>query len=196
MKNLKLLAEIYKRGKFKQVEQSEELKQSYLKKSESSLLSAKILLENDKLEEPIALTYYSMYHMLTALLYKAGIKSENHEISIFLLQEIFGIDNSEIKNAKSERVDKQYYTDFTVAKADVENAIKTAEKFNSSLYDIISRLNESKIKEYLLKFNALIEEIKSFIEGKKDVKKQRKNYFGALKGIGKFTREDKAQDRI
>lgn len=29
-----------------------------------------------------------------------------------------------------------------------------------------------------------------------EVKKRRKNYFGALKGIGSFTRKDRMEDRI
>ena len=85
------------------IEPSEEIKESYFEKSESNLSSAKILLKNDKFEEAVALTYYSMYNLVIALLFKVGIKSENHTASIILLDELFGIDNSDIKYAKKER---------------------------------------------------------------------------------------------
>ena len=96
------------------VEPSEEIKQSYIQKSESNIVSAKILLNNNKLEEAVALAYYSMYHFITALFFKAGIKSENHTASISLLKEIFGIDNEYLIFAKKERLDKQYYVNFKI----------------------------------------------------------------------------------
>ncbi len=97
MKKLAFLNKLRKHGKLEIVEPSEEMKQSYALKSESNLVSSKILLENQKLEEAVGLAYYSMYHLLTALLYKAGIKSENHSASIILLKEIFDQDNFDIQ---------------------------------------------------------------------------------------------------
>ncbi len=149
------LAKLSKEKKLELVEPSEEIKESYIKKSESNLISAKILLENDKLEEAVALTYYSMYHMLTALLFKAGIKCENHTGSIILLRELFSLDNSEILTAKSERVDKQYYTDFKIKKEEVIAAIKNAEMFNGQLIDFISRISNLDIANYRQKLMEL-----------------------------------------
>jgi uncharacterized protein (UPF0332 family) len=124
-------------------------------KSESNLISSKILLENNKLEEAIALTYYSMYHMLTALLFKVGIKCENHAASIILLKEIFEIDNSDISKAKTERVDKQYYTDFSIIRLDVIEAIGNAESFNSKILDFISKISNENIENYRKKFEKM-----------------------------------------
>jgi len=87
------LNRLKKEGKLALAEPSENIKQSYIRKSESNIISAKILSENDRLEEAVALLYYSMYHMLTALMFKTGIKSENHSASILLLKEIFNIEN-------------------------------------------------------------------------------------------------------
>ena len=143
-------------GKLKLVEPSEEIKKSYIEKSESNLSSAKILLENDKFEESIALTYYSMYNMLIALLFKAGIKCENHAGSIILLKELFDIGNSDIENAKKERIDKQYYTDFEIVKDDVLEAIQNAEDFDYNLLSFISKLNNESIEYYRKKFKELI----------------------------------------
>lgn len=148
MKKINFLAKLVKEKKLELTEPSDEIKDSYIAKSESNLISAKILLDNNKLEESVALTYYSMYHILTALLFKAGIKCENHAGSIILLKEIFSIDNSEILSAKAERVDKQYYTDFEITKAEVVNALKSAEKFNTNLIDFISKLNASDSLNY------------------------------------------------
>ena len=155
MKKISFLAKLFDEGKLQLVNPSEEIKDSYIKKSESNLISAKILLENNKLEESVSLVYYSMYHILTALLFKVGIKCENHSASIILLKELFSIDNSGIFFAKKERVDKQYYTDFNITKQEILEAVKTAEDFNKKLLDFISKLDNQKIKEYREKFKIL-----------------------------------------
>lgn len=155
MRKINFLAKLFNEKKLQLVDPSEEIKQSYLKKSESNLISAKILLENNKLEESISLVYYSMYHMLTALLFKVGIKCESHSASIILLKELFSIDNSDIFFAKKERVDKQYYTDFYITKEEILEAVKIAEDFNKRLFDFISKLDNHKIKEYREKLKIL-----------------------------------------
>lgn len=156
MKRMNFLAKLKKEGKLKIVESSEEVKESYLEKSESNLISAKLLLDNDRLEEAVYLTYYSMYNSLLALLFRIGIKSENHAASILLLRKLFDIDNSDISFAKRERVDKQYYVDFHVTKDEVEDLIEKAEEFNKEILDFISKLTNEKIKVYQEKFKKLI----------------------------------------
>ncbi len=152
MKKIRFLTKLKKEGKLELVEASEEIKESYIKKSESSLVSSKILLENEKLEESIALSYYSMYHMLTSLLFQVGIKCENHACSIILMKELFSLDNSDISSAKSERIDKQYYTDFHITKEDVKDAVKNAEDFNSRLLEFISKISHKDIEYYRKRF--------------------------------------------
>ncbi len=156
MTKASFLSRLKKENKLKLVEPSEEIKESYIKKSENSLASAKILFNNEKLEEAIALSYYSMYHMLTALLFKAGIKCENHSGTIHLMKELFNLDNSDVLLAKSERIDKQYYTDFHITKEEVKNAIKSAEVFNSIIFDFISKIRNDEIKSFRKKFQELI----------------------------------------
>lgn len=148
MKSKGFLKQLKKEGKLAIVEPSEEIKDSYLTKSESNLASSKILLENEKLEESISLAYYIMYNILTSLLFKIGIKSTNHSGGIVLLKEIFGIDNSKIEFAKKERIDKQYYADFKITKKDAEDMIKTAEGFNAVLREFIDNLNNEDIERY------------------------------------------------
>lgn len=146
------LAKIKKEGKLEAVEPSDNIKDSYTQKSESYLMSARILLKNNRLEESISMAYYSMYYILTALLFKVGIKCENHFVSIYMLKEIFGIDNSDIVFAKKERVDKQYYVDFSITKNDVELMIEAAEKFSNKINDFISKINNEDIIRYRRKF--------------------------------------------
>ena len=146
MKKLDFLKKLREEGKLKLVEPSEEVKQAYLKKSESYLDSAKLLLKNKKLEESISLAYYSMYYSLLALLFRTGIKSENHTASIILLKELFGLDNSKILKAKREWGEKQYYTDIRTLKPDVEALIKVAENFNAMIFDFLEKMNLSWIK--------------------------------------------------
>lgn len=156
MIKINFLNELNKKGKLGLVEPSEEMKESYIIKSDSNLASSKILFNNDKLEESISLAYYSMYHLSTALLFKTGIKSENHSASIILLKEVFNQDNKEIFEAKTERIDKQYYVDFVITKEDVADAIRKAEAFNSKMIDFISKVNNEDIKEYRKKFIEIV----------------------------------------
>ena len=152
MKKLDFLKKVKIEGKLKLTEPSNEVKQAYLDKSESYLESAKLLLKNKKLEEATSMTYYSMYYSLLALLYHFGIKSENHSASIILLKKLFGIDNKDILEAKKERIDKQYYVDFKIAKRDVVNLIKTAEKFNADIFDFLEKATINQIKTVRQKF--------------------------------------------
>lgn len=154
MKKAGFLAKLHEEKKLQLVEPSEAIKDSYLEKSASNLFSAKLLLKNNCLEEAVSLAYYSMYHSLTALLFRAGIKCENHTGAIILLKGLFGIDNSGILFAKKERVDKQYYTDFHVTRKEVELAIRGAEEFNSLIHDFISRLNSGSIQEFRKRLKA------------------------------------------
>lgn len=157
MKKVNFLNKLKKDKKLELVEPSEIIRDSYILKSYSNLISSKILLESNQLEEAVALTYYSMYHMLTALLFRVGIKCENHGGSIILLKELFEIDDSDISFAKSERLDKQYYTGFHITKQEVIDAIKIAELFNSKMLDLISRVNNKDVLMYREKFKKLVE---------------------------------------
>lgn len=89
-----------------------------------------------------------MYHVLLALLFRIGIKCENHAAAVILLKEVFDIDNEGISKAKSERVDKQYYVDFSVNDEEAKASIKTAEEFIAEVHDFLARLHEEEIKKY------------------------------------------------
>jgi uncharacterized protein (UPF0332 family) len=152
MKTTNFLTKLYKEGKLKILESSEEIKEAYLVKSESNLISSKILFENNRFEESVSMAYYSMYNLLNALLFKVGIKCENHSGAIILLKELFNLDNSKLSFAKKERIDKQYYVDFNVTKEQVLETIKIAEENNKEIMDFIAKLKNKEINEYRNKF--------------------------------------------
>jgi len=156
MRKSDFLKKLKEEGKLKLVEPSEEVKQAYLQKSSSYIDSAKLLLKNKKLEEAVSMAYYSMYYSLLALLFRAGIKSENHTASILVLKELFGLDNSKILKAKKERIDKQYYIDFKVVESDVKNLIKLAEEFNAEIFDFLEKLSLSDIERVRYKFKKMM----------------------------------------
>lgn len=153
MKKLSFLSRLRKEGKIKLVNPSEDVKNAYLKKSRSNLDAAVILLKNNKLEEAISMAYYSMYHIVLALLFKAGIKSENHTASMMLIKKLFGISNEKLIKAKNERVDKQYYVDFELTKKDVKSMIRLAEVFNAEIFDFIEKLTNVEIANARKKLN-------------------------------------------
>jgi uncharacterized protein (UPF0332 family) len=148
MRRINFLAKLKQEDKLQLVEASEEIKTAYLERSAESLRSAKALFEINNLKDSVALTYYSMYYSLLALLFKTGIKCENHTGAIMLLKEVFDLNNDKISRAKKERVDKQYYVDFSVTKEEVSELIEVAEEFNSNLSNFIDSLNSEKIINY------------------------------------------------
>ena len=113
MKELTFLKKLKRKGVIELVESSEEMKSSYLIKAENCLKSAKILFQNQLYENSTSEAYYCMYNSLLSLLFKIGIKSENHSASIILFDKLFK--NKELVKiiswAKGERIDKQYYVE-------------------------------------------------------------------------------------
>ena len=130
MKKINFLSKLFRENKIQVIEPSENICNSYIQKSNDSLESAKILLEHEKLENSVSMSYYCMYNVLLALLFRIGIKCENHSASIILLEKLFEIDNSNISFAKEERINKQYYVNFTISKDEVIKSIKEAEEFS------------------------------------------------------------------
>ena len=136
----------YKDKALQLVAPNAEVKMAYLKKSESYLASARLLRDSERFEESVSLAYYSMYYSVLALFFATGIKCENHTAAIILLADLFGIDNSAIESAKSERIDKQYYVATAPVESEVVELIKNAESFNADLLDVIDRLTNEKIE--------------------------------------------------
>ena len=148
MKKINFLIKLAKEGKLQTVEPSDEIKKAYIQRSEESLSSAKALFSINNLKDAVALSYYSMYHSLLAALFRVGIKCENHAAAIILLKVVFEKDASKISRAKSERVDKQYYVDFSVTGEEAKDSIKIAEEFITEMNEFLAKLTEKRIREY------------------------------------------------
>lgn len=155
MKNTNFLIKLKKEKKIEAVEPNEEIKESYLKDSESYFVSSKMLFKENKLKESTQIIYFSVYYSILALLFKAGIKSENHLGSIILLKEIFGLNNSFVLMLQKKRVGT-YYPDFNLQKQELNELIQKAEEININLFDFISKLTNEQIKIYRNKFINLI----------------------------------------
>jgi uncharacterized protein (UPF0332 family) len=150
------LKKLHKDGTLRLVAPSDEMKMAYLKKSESHLTSARLLLENDLFEQSVSMAYYSMYYSVLALFFATGIKCENHTAAIILLKEVFALDNADLEHAKIERIDKQYYVTSSPIRDDVVSLIRTAESFNAELLDVIDRLTTEKKEKFRKTFQSMI----------------------------------------
>ena len=154
------LNKLKREGKLELVEPSENICDSYFQKSTNCLKSAKLLLQNDLYENSIGESYYAMYNQLLALLFRVGIKCENHNGSIFLLNLLFNEKDlyKVISEAKKERIDKQYYV--TIEKDELTKEIgkellNDTEQFVFKLKVIIKNLNNNRIEEVRVKLGAI-----------------------------------------
>jgi uncharacterized protein (UPF0332 family) len=157
----KFLNNLSNEGKLEVVEPSDNICESYLGKADNCFKSAKILMVNRLFENSVSMSYYSMYDSLLALLFKTGIKCENHSASILLLKIVFEkLDLFEIiSKAKEERIDKQYYvTDEKeeLTKEISEEMVKNAESFLLNMKLFIKNQNSENIEKIQNKLKELI----------------------------------------
>jgi len=163
MKETSFLRKLKKEGKIGLVEPSEEMRASYSIKAENCLKSAKILFQNQLYENSTSEAYYCIYNSLLSLLFKIGIKSENHSASIVLFKEIF--DKPELTKiiswAKNERIDKQYYVEshqvIKATKDSCSEMIKNAENFLVKIKLLIGEINIEQISSIRLNFDKTFE---------------------------------------
>ncbi len=156
----KFLNKLKKEEKLELVEPSEEICNSYSEKSANCMKSAKILLQNKLYENSIGMSYYAMYNLLLALLFRTGIKCENHSGSILLLKLLFGENDSHkmIFDAKKERIDKQYYVTTErneITKEIADEMFNNAEDFILKTKIVIKKLNNDSIDGLHEKFRAI-----------------------------------------
>ena len=151
MTELTFLKKLKRKGIIELVEPSEEMKSSYLIKAENCLKSAKILFQSQLYENSTSEAYYCMYNSLLSLLFKIGVKSENHSASIILFDKLF--ENKDLVKviswAKEERIDKQYYVEtqqiIKVTKESCNEMILKAEDFLVKIKLFISEAGNEKI---------------------------------------------------
>jgi len=154
------LNKLKREEKLELVEPSEEIQNSYSEKSADCLKSAKLLLQNNLYENSIGMSYYTMYNLLVALLFRVGIKCENHGGSILLLKLLFGENElfKLISDAKKERIDKQYYVTTEkdgITEEIAEELLTDAEDFVLKIKLVINQLNNDSIGEIRRKFDRI-----------------------------------------
>lgn len=162
MKEIIFLKKLRKTGRLELVEPSDEMKFSYLLKAENCLKSSKVLYQNQLYENSTSEAYYCVYNSLLSLLFKIGIKSENHSASIILFEKLF--DNKELVKialwAKEERIDKQYYVEtqqiIKATKESCNEMIIKAEDFLLRLKTLINELGNEKISQIRKSFEELL----------------------------------------
>ncbi|MEA3378462.1 MAG: HEPN domain-containing protein [Nanoarchaeota archaeon] len=134
---------------------------SYSEKSANCLKSAKLLLQNNLYENSIGMSYYAMYNLLLALLFRVGVKCENHGGSILLLKLLFEENDlfKLISDAKKERIDKQYYVTTEkdgITKEIADELFSNAEGFVLKMKLIINNLNHDSIDELREKIGSIV----------------------------------------
>ena len=82
MKKQGFLSKLAKEGKLGVIEPSDNISQAYDTKSGNCLKSAKILFNAKIYENSVSEAYYAMYNSVLSLLFKCGIKSDNHSAAI------------------------------------------------------------------------------------------------------------------
>jgi hypothetical protein len=154
----RFLNKLKKEGKIKIVEPSVNISEAYLVKSENCLRSAKILVDNELYENSITESYYSMYNSALSLLFRFGIKSENHALSIQLLKDLFSLEDSseKLQNAKKERIDKQYYISEKVSRDLAEAMVKDSEQVINEVKAYLNKIISSDIDKKVIEFEALL----------------------------------------
>ena len=160
MKRHDFLNKLKEEGKLELVEPSDAIYESYMEKSDNCLKSAKILLSNNLYENSVSMSYYAMYNALTALLFKIGVKCENHSGSILAFKKLFERYDlfRTISSAKKERIDKQYYVtakEGFFGKDSAEDLFSDAENFSIQIKLIAKNLKANDIDILRKKFNSI-----------------------------------------
>jgi uncharacterized protein (UPF0332 family) len=134
---------------------STEISEAFQKKSHRYLATSRLLVDNNRFEESVTLSYYSMYYALLSLLWKVGIKSESHNASISVLRKVFRMDESKIKEAKATRVEVQYFVDQDVTAQDARELLDKAHDFTAILEAKVAGLVSDDVVNYQNRFRSI-----------------------------------------
>lgn len=133
----------------------ENIVKSYLEQAENTLKRAKKLIEEQDFLWASVTTYYAAYYSLYAFLQKLGIKSENHDCSIALIEYLLNekelVEN--LFSLKESRKDGQYYLKFT----NKDELIKNHEKAKLIFIEFynLCKLEDANLKKYKIKLKKL-----------------------------------------
>lgn len=100
-----------------------------------------------------------MYNITQALLMKAGILCKNHAMTITVLKTVLEQQDAseKLKNAKQERIDKQYYIqDEDSIRQDSEKLLLEAEELVIHIRTNIGRMKQAQVEKIQEQFNAFL----------------------------------------
>lgn len=148
------------------IEPNANLAEAYLKKSESSLASMRVVEDQEWI---IAMAYCSMHFSLYAILMKIGVKCEIHSCALECVRQLLSQNYTEeecafLRKSLQARIDKQYYTDREVAQEQSDEMVGRAPEFLIKSKEIIVTMTEENIK-------MLRENLKKMMPKKKGKKK-------------------------
>lgn len=126
------------------IDPNDNLSYAYLQKARHDLVVLRSISSEDT-EWKATVAYYARYHVLTALLLRVGVECKNHNCSLMIAESLFSNVISsdllkEVKEAKRQRIDLQYYTDRVIEKEEFEQNIKNVDGFVGKLQQIIESL--------------------------------------------------------
>jgi len=153
MTNLDFLNKLKKERKIEIVEPSEDMSFSYEKKSIECREVAKLAFDHGYFESAVTQNYYSMYNNVLSLFFKCGIKCENHSASAIILRDIFQQKELHelLSKAKTERLDKQYYTapsqTTPLTEESAKESIKMMQEFNPKILAFKNSLSQEEIRK-------------------------------------------------
>jgi uncharacterized protein (UPF0332 family) len=129
------------------VKPSENLVRAYQQKSRNALKSMEVNAREGISEWAVSASYYARYFAVYALLQKVGIKSEIHDCTIALFNYLFHDNISsrlvqELRRAKEERIETQYYT--REIKIDEKQLVSDAKAFVLEIERLVEELNREK----------------------------------------------------
>ena len=118
-----------------EVKNSEEFVKASLKRAEKALKAAKILFDNNELEDAVSRAYYAMFHAAKALLFSRNLIPKTHRGTITLFSELVkkGVIGIELADMLRRAFDMRQKGDYEVyavfGREEVEDLIKNAEGF-------------------------------------------------------------------
>ena len=133
------------------VNPSENISESYFKLAENSIGTMNREKDKNKVFS-ISAGYYSMYYALYGILMKIGIKCEIHQCTIKFMEKFLSDlyskeDMNKIYSAFKLRNTAQYYVEKVIDEKDFNELLENAPNFLLKSQEILSSLNEDKIKE-------------------------------------------------
>ncbi len=151
------IAWCFKKGDVGLIQPNENISNSFIKLSTETLKAAENVIMNKMFLWGTVMAYYAEYYAVSSILYRLGIKSENHDCSIEVFGFLFGEDDfMKINKAKKMRIDSQYYMKVADDR-EVEKLLADAKSFVADQSVILNSLSRDKTKELINKIKGAIE---------------------------------------